>query len=66
MPTDTHRCKCKPNVIYKLLKPSHNRRRPNGAVVTRLTRNEKIIGSIPILGIELSFGMDLTFWMSHM
>ena len=25
---------------------------PNGAVVTRLTRNEKIIGSIPILGIK--------------
>lgn len=31
--------------------------RPNGAVVTRLTRNEKIIGSIPILGIDSRFVM---------
>lgn len=29
--------------------------RPDGAVVTRLTRNEKIIGSIPILGIASLF-----------
>lgn len=44
----------------------YDRCSPNGAVVTRLTRNEKIIGSIPILGIESSFGTDLTFWMSLM
>lgn len=30
-------------------------------MVTRLTRNEKIIGSIPILGIESSFGDESYF-----
>lgn len=34
---------------------------PNGAVVTRLTRNEKIIGSIPILGMMSTFGRSLLF-----
>lgn len=41
----------KPIRYKKLLKQLHDICRPNGAVVTRLTRNEKIIGSIPILGI---------------
>lgn len=38
-------------MVYIVYEDFQNIVRPNGAVVTRLTRNEKIIGSIPILGI---------------
>lgn len=61
---DGYRCKCKTKLYIVLLKILQDHCRPNGAVVTRLTRNEKIIGSIPILGTSSSFGMYITFWMS--